>query len=174
MHAEDEDNDAEWMPRYLPARQCRDDPSDPARVFVPYCMRYETSGPNRTVFGQEDGEELVCICNVCNNALAGECFGEGCGWLWDGVGGGRMRCKFEVAGLYCPGVQTEMPVALAIPNSRSVTCLGLTSAVSPVLRCASRPTPARGGSPSLYGTPPSSMHVVSCRIPPSRPPLNLP
>ncbi len=73
MHAKEDEDNAAWLPRYLPARQCRDDPNDPARVFVPYCMRYETSGSNRTVFGQEDGEELVCICNVCNNALAGKC-----------------------------------------------------------------------------------------------------
>ncbi len=72
VHADEGDDDASWLPRYLPARQCRPDPNDPARVLVPYCMRYETSGPNRTVFGQEDGDELVCICNVCNNALAGE------------------------------------------------------------------------------------------------------
>ncbi len=60
------------MPRYPAALQCKDDPQDPTRILVPYCMRYESSGPNRTVFKQDNGEELVCVCNRCSNALAGE------------------------------------------------------------------------------------------------------
>ncbi len=76
--SESEDGDAaaanvdSWMPRYPAALQCKDDPQDPTRILVPYCMRYETSGPNRTVFKQDNGEELVCVCNRCYNALAGE------------------------------------------------------------------------------------------------------
>ncbi len=85
MPAEEEEDEASWLPRFAPALKCRDDPADPARVLVPYCMRYETGGPNQTVFVQEDGEELVCICNVCNNALAGKadvCRGQGCRGGW--------------------------------------------------------------------------------------------
>ncbi len=36
-----------WMPRYPAALQCKDDPQDPTRILVPYCMRYESSGPNQ-------------------------------------------------------------------------------------------------------------------------------
>ena len=41
---------------------------------VPYCMRYETEGPNRTVFQQEGGQdavELVVVCTKCHDALTG-------------------------------------------------------------------------------------------------------
>ncbi len=65
------------MPSFSAARQCRPDPDDPTRMLVPYCLRYEKSGPNRTVFVQENGEELVCVCNRCCNALAGG-FSKGC------------------------------------------------------------------------------------------------
>ncbi len=61
----------ERMPSFPPALLPKPHPTDPTRVLVPYCMRYERSGPNRTVAVREGGEELVCVCNACNNALAG-------------------------------------------------------------------------------------------------------
>ncbi len=77
VHADPEEDVSSWMPSFPAARQCRPDPDDPSRMLVPYCLRYEKSGPNRTVFVKENGEELVCVCNRCCNALAGG-FRRGC------------------------------------------------------------------------------------------------
>ena len=51
-------------------RQCLD---DPATMLVAYCLRYETTGPNRTVDVCPDLQaERLCVCTDCAKALAGE------------------------------------------------------------------------------------------------------
>ena len=51
-------------------RQC---PDDPATMLVAYCLRYETTGPNRTVDVCPDLQiERLCVCTDCAKALAGE------------------------------------------------------------------------------------------------------
>ncbi len=40
---------------------------------IPYCIRYETNGPNQTVLPNENvpGQELLIVCTGCFNSLTG-------------------------------------------------------------------------------------------------------
>ena len=60
-----------WFPP-RPNRQPRPCADDPSMMDIPYCIRWEVDGLNRTVLVGAAGEEKLCVCHDCMKALTGK------------------------------------------------------------------------------------------------------